>query len=224
MHAKNDWLAVRSFVPPFFGTIVGTLSGTGVSTELAYRVGARTKQDELLGNWSDGKPVKTITTTKGDGSVLTSSSAVNGADNRTIRATHTALISSQAGINQILNFLNSSRSNFVEESPMLNNELLQTEPPVVSGLYVIAYPADFWITDPEGKITKDTDGLISFSNPKRGSYKVFMEPKQKESLIIVIQVLPDGNVLYREYTNKNLTPMSRTLNFDDRQTKEDILK
>jgi hypothetical protein len=223
MNATNDWLTGASFISPFFGTTMGTLSGTGQATELAYRVGARNKQDERLGNWSDGKPVKTLTTTEGDGIVLVSSSSIDGANNRTISASHNALISSQNGINQILDFLNSSTPNLTFQSLMLNNNTKSPEPPIISSaLYVIGYPADFWIMDPKGKITKDTDGLISFTNPKHGSYRLFMAPKQKDSLIIVIQVLPDGKVLYKEYANKNKIPKIHTLNFDERE-KEDIL-
>ncbi|MCX6792065.1 MAG: hypothetical protein NT149_03445 [Candidatus Gottesmanbacteria bacterium] len=225
LNATNDWLTGATFASPFFGTTVGTLSGTGQSTELAYRVGVRNKQDERLGNWSDGKPAKTITTAEGDGTVLVSSSALNGADNRTISASHNALISSQDGINQILDFLSSSNLNLTMQSLMLNNKTKPPESPIISSaLYVIGYPADFWIMDPKGKITKDTDGLISFTNPKRGSYTAFIAPKQKDSLIIVIQVLPDGRVLYKEYSDKNRLPKIHILNFDDREAKEDILK
>jgi pimeloyl-ACP methyl ester carboxylesterase len=214
MDATNDWLTSSSFTPPFWNITLGTLSGTGQSTDLSYRVDARNKQDERLGNWTDGKPVNTITTTEGDGTVLISSSELDGADNRIISANHTTLISSQDGITNILTFLGSTQPTLPAQSSTIPS----------SGLYVIGYPADFWIMDPKGKITKDTDGLISFTNPKRGSYKLFITPKQQDSLIIIVQVLPDGNVLYKEYNENNRFPKIHTLTFNDREPTEDILQ
>lgn len=218
-YAINDWLPNTNFTAPFYGVKVGTLRGTGQPTDVSYRVEPPKNHDEKLGNWADGIPVVTNQTTEGDGTVLEMSAQILDADNsRVISADHTGLISSSLGIQKILDFLG---------TPPLTTQAVTLNIPVPtsesSGLFIIS-SSNFWIKDVDGKVKKDSNGLMSFINPKSGSYKTLFIPKQHDSLVILVQVLPDGNTLYREYTIENFLPKIRTIKYDPENPVEDAMK
>lgn len=213
MHAQNNWLP-NTFAPPFFGTIVGTLAGTGQKTLLGYLTKQASPKNINAGNWLDGKPVTQITTTAGDGTVLLSSAQVPGADNRTINGTHTRIISSSAGINQILTFLGNR--------PLSENS--EIAPAVPSFIYIIADPADFWVTDAGGNKIAPTDNLITLTNPSSGLYKLTVVPKSTDTTLIISQELADGTFFYKEYTLTGTSTKVKSINVDPKNPQEDILK
>lgn len=222
MLEKNNWLPTL-FASPFYGISVGTLSGTGQTTTLGYRVILPTFGDLSAGNWLDGKPVSTITTTEGDGTVLTSSTEIEGATNTTIPGTHTSIVSSQAGITQIQQFLTAGGALAAANTLTIQNKPTKIEPPVVSSsLYVIADPANFWLIDHKGKIVKATDGIIALSNPSAESYTLVIFPKSNSTLVIISQDFGE-KFFYKEYTLKNMFPKIKFIHFDTKHPKEDIL-
>ena len=79
------------------------------------------------------------------------------------------------------------------------------------------------MTDQDGNTKKDKDGMVAFTNPKQGSYKLKLLPKSNNSLLIVAQFLPNGEVKYKEYNLKGLGPKFKTLKFDPQNPQEDIL-
>lgn len=214
MNVQNNWLPTASFSPPFFGAAVGTLVGTGFDTIKNIVVKPPSAKDITAGNWLDGKPTAKEKVTTGDGTVLVQSGQVIGADNTVISQTHTGLITSSDGLNAILNFFNLSSaakplSAFVEPK---------------SALLVIGYPAHFWVIDPDGKTRKDSDALVAFLNPKKGTYKLRLLPKSGSTLVIVGQFLENGNVLWKEYKLKNILPKFKSVVFDPTNPIEDALK
>lgn len=246
MSSKNTWLLSSKFKTPFFGITVGTLSGTNETTSLAYQIGQRSSDDQALGNWEDGKPLQTITTKEGDNKVLSMSSSLPGADNQTITGTHTDIISSNAGVQKILDFL--ENPNQIAPMMAMQNISDQQNPkslkepklpriskyhfePVVepkSGLFIVGYPARFWIIEPKGKLLKDADGLISIMDPKSGDYKLIFWPKEKESHLIVAQILENNKNFYKDYAFTTRfpnfwIPQIHFLKFNAEHPKEDIL-
>jgi len=217
-YATNDWLS-SSFTSPFWNTTVGTLRGTGQQTEQTYRVKLANKHDQNLGNWADGKPVQTIKSSEGDGTVLLSSANVPGADNtRVLAETHTGLISTAQGTGKILDFLGTAPQTI--QSVTAN---IQTSLAAETGLFVVGYPANFWIVGPDGKLKKDTNGLTSFANPVSGVYKLLLAPKQDNTLVIVAQVLPNDKILWKEYKFSSLLPKYKTIRFNAENPIEDAL-
>ncbi len=211
MDAKNNWLPT-SFPPPFWGATVGTLSGTGQKTLVSLGVTNPNKHDQSLGNWLDGKALKRNESWNGDGTVLAVSSQLTGADNRFIQGSHGDLVSSQVGINTILDFLGISAT---AASSSTSQE---------SALVIIGYPGLMWVEDPEGTVVRDRDNLVSFLGPKKGSYKVLLVPKSTSTLLIVGQFLPNGKTLWKEYTLKNILPKFHSVQFDPDNPIEDALK
>ncbi len=212
MTLHNSWLPT-SFAAPFWGVRVGTLSGTGFDTLKTIPVKPASLRDLALGNWTDGKPSGKEKVTAGDGTVLTDSSVIEGADtNKVINQTHTGLMASVEGMTEILKFLGTSPSTLSSSFQEPN-----------SALVIIGYPANFWITDSSGKTIKDKDGMVSYINPKSGSYKLSLLPKTGKTLFIVAQFLPNGQTLYKEYNFANYLPKFKTLKFDLQNPREDIL-
>jgi hypothetical protein len=226
MIVKNNWLP-NNFTVPFGNVRIGTLSGNGFPTLNIIRVNAPSKRDFQLGNWLDGKPIAQEKTNLGDGTVLTSSSQLSGADNRVIDQNHSGLVASQEGISKILNFLGTAPAQgFRLISPVLAADLPNTsiyaEPNSI--MVIIGYPGNFWVTDPNGIVTKDEQGMVSYPTPKSGEYKLEIVPTSGNTLFIVTQVLPNGETLYKEYRINGFQPISKVINLDTKHPEEDIFK
>lgn len=213
MQNQNNYLPT-SFSSPFFGITFGTLGGTGQKTLQSMDVKDQNKkqlQDEV---WTDGAPTKKNYSTDGDGTVLTTSSMVEGAVNTVVPQSHIGIVQSSQGIETILSFLGTP-------SP-LSSVTLWEEPS--SALVVMSYPSLFWVTEPNGKIYRDTDGIVAVINPKKGSYKLLFQPKTLSSKIIIAQFLADGRTFWKEYKHNLPLPKFGTISFDPAKPLEDILK
>lgn len=218
MHEKNTWLTNPvSF--PFYNTSVATLRGTNRNTTVEYQVGPPAKRD-APGNWIDGKPVLKTTTSEGDGTVLLTSSEIPSADNtRVISTDHTGLISSKEGVGQILDMLG-----VAPQTTQSIVSTVQSPAPPTSGLFIIGYPADFWIVSPDESIVKDSQNLTVFPNPKSGAYKLIVFPKDTQTRVVVAQFLPNGKILWKEYTLKNRLPKIKTITFDANNPIDDAMQ
>jgi pimeloyl-ACP methyl ester carboxylesterase len=212
MSAKNNWLPA-DFIAPFWSVKVGTLSGTGFPTLNIINVISPSKNDLRQGNWTDGKPIGKQYTNQGDGTVLASSSQLEGAINTTINQTHSGLVASTEGMTEILRFLGSPNS---LEDPVY------IEPS--SALLIIGYPGNFWVTDPNGNVTQDQAGVVSFINPVSGNYDLRVVPTSTDTLFIIAQFLPNGQTFYKEYHIKGIQPISKIVTFDTKHPSGDILK
>ncbi len=211
MIAKNNW----SLTIPnnFWGVKFGTLTGTGFSTLTEIPVKDPSSKDISASNWLDGKPSGKTMSTNGDGTVLLSSSKYDEAHNITINQNHAGLVNSIPGMTEILSFLGTPPTSSLVQGPSEPN----------SALILIGYPANFWVTDENGNTKKDNDGMLAFNNPKSGVYKLNILPKTTNTLFIVAQFLPNGQVFYKEYNFTNLLPKLKTLRFDTNNPKANIL-
>jgi len=211
MSAKNNYLPT-SFVAPFWDVKVGTLSGTGFSTLSVISTISRSRDDARLGNWTDGKPIGKEYSNLGDGTVLVSSSQIGGAINSTINQTHSGLVGTTEGINQILNFFGSPG---VEDPPY-------SEP--TSALILISSSGNFYITDKDGNVTNSENGMIAIVNPVSGDYQLQITPITTNTTFIVGQFLPNKQTLYKEYKLKGLVQEAKTIKFDSKHPTEDIMR
>jgi pimeloyl-ACP methyl ester carboxylesterase len=212
-YAKNTWSNVGHTIPT--DPIVETLSGIGFDTLSNLQVKPANKHEESLNIWVDGKPAGKIYSTQGDGTVLAESSSIEGAENVSITQTHSGLVDSIEGMTEILRFLGNS------PDPNVSLQNTSTEPK--AALVVIGYPANFVVTDQDGNYKKAKDGMVSFINPKTGSYKLNLLPRSNNTLLVVAQFLPNGNVKYKEYKLQGFGPKFENLNFNLQNPQEDIL-
>lgn len=208
-YAQNTW-PNSSFTLPG-GVKVETISGTGFDTLSSISVKSPNKHETGLGIWQDGKPAAKQYSIEGDGTVLAANSQIEGIEDVLLTQTHSGLISSQDGINAVLSFLGSAP--ITSAAPTAQT----------SALVIIGYPSNFLVTNQNGKTQKDKDGMVAFINPKSGSYKLNLIPKTNNTLFVVAQFLPNGDVKYKEYNLNGYGPKFKTLNFSLENPSEDIL-
>ena len=190
-----------------------TLVGTGFNTLSQIPVKNPNKKDLLQNDWLDGKPAGKIFSSQGDGTVLTLSSMIDGNHNEVINQTHSGLVGSLEGMAKILEFLGTPASTILSST--------FKEP--YSALILIGHPSSFWVTDQYGNTEKDKGGMVAFVNPKSGKYILNLIPQSNNTLFIIAQFLPNGNVKYKEYNLLNFTPKSKTIEFDSQNPIEDPL-
>lgn len=206
---KNNWSI--NFTNPL-GVNVGTVAGTGYQTLNIIQTKETKQKDIKNGNWVDGSPTGKIYSFDGDGTVLNDSAIIPEASfNATVKQTHSGLVNSTEGINVILTFLGSSPIGSVSEHIETNSTL------------IVISPASFVLINPNGESKFNKNGLVSFSNPKSGSYRLNILSSLNETPVIVAQFLSNGNVKYKEYNLQGIGPKFHTINFDQGGTTEDML-
>ncbi|HKB88222.1 MAG TPA: alpha/beta fold hydrolase [Patescibacteria group bacterium] len=211
MIVKNYWHNSNDY--DSHGVETETLSGYGFSTLQEIQIKDPSKTDIKNGDWLDGKPSGKIYSTNGDGTVLENSSTLPGVSNVTLNQTHSGLVTSVDGMAEILRFLGTTNSSSLHSN--------FTEPN--SALVLIGYPGNFWITDQKGHTQKDKNGMISFINPESDSFRLNLIPQINNTLFVIAQFLPNGQVYYKEYRFSGFTPKLKTIKFDLKNPTEDIL-
>ncbi|MBI3385197.1 hypothetical protein HY030_03335 [Candidatus Gottesmanbacteria bacterium] len=114
---KNDWLLTQSD-KNYFSKLT-TISGNDRETVSAFKVASSSANEQQKNLWSDGKVTSSITTPKGDGTVLVQSALLpNSLNPQTLPETnHGELIYSDLGIETILKNLG-----FTEASPAVSKK------------------------------------------------------------------------------------------------------
>jgi hypothetical protein len=90
-------------------------------------------------------------------------------------------------------------------------------------LILIGSQSSFIITDQDGNVKQDKNGMIALINPERSSYKIKVLPRSNNTLFIVAQFLPNDKILYKEYHMDGFAPKFKTARFDPNNPLEDIL-
>ena len=211
---RNTWL--NDLDSDSKGVRLGYLAGTGFETVETIQTKDPNKKDSSQGLWADGKPAGKLTSIQGDGTVLSSSATLpNSSWNAIINQTHRGLVNSSEGKDKILEFLGTPDVN-------VNNTNINIQEPN-SALVVIGYPATFTLTDQNGKTKQSKDGMAAVMNPKEGNYKLNLLPKSDNTLIIVAQFLPNGDIKYKEYRLQGTAPKFKALKFDPQNPRDDII-
>ena len=215
---QNNWL--ETLTSNNYGIKLGYIAGTGIDTLKTIITTNPKKKDIKNGDWVDGKPRGEITSEQGDGTVLVSSATLPNTSEENsylIEQDHRSLVNSTEGMSKILEFLGTPQT-------LSSQSLVKTESNSPdSALIIIGYPADFIVTHENGKTVSDENGIVAFMNPGSGSYKVNLISKSNNTLFIVAQFLPNGEIKYKEYNLKGLGPKFKKLNLDIQNPQEDIL-
>jgi pimeloyl-ACP methyl ester carboxylesterase len=200
---RNDWM------PPFdlWGIRFGSIYGSGKKTLEKIIVKDPSDSDVENGYWQDGKKLTQKYSYLGDGTVLTKSSHVEGAENFALAKNHTELVHSSEGIEKILGFLGgTSLTNIPQEN---NSEIPDT------GALIIAHPSNFILTAKDGEIIKSSDSTAAILGNTSKKYQMKILPKSSTTTIIILRILPGGKVFYKEYKSPGLFPKFTTLNFNN---------
>lgn len=208
---RNVWL--EKLAETSWDVKLGYLAGIGFDTLQKIQTKEASKNDVENNFWEDGKPAGKMFTTEGDGTVLLDSAILPGAQwNAVINQTHRNLISSGEGISKILEFLGNTDVNMAVTNEQAN-----------SALILIGYPATFSVIDSDGKIKHDKNNMVAIMKPKDGDYKINLLSRSNNTLFIVAQFLPNGEIKYKEYNLKGIGPKFKNLKFDSAKPTEDIL-
>lgn len=221
---KNTWLPNNNFQFPFYGTTVGSLSGTNFDTPEKYLVVPSTGIQKTLQLWADGYPKKTITSQLGDQTVLNISSFVNGAQNWTVRATHGGLVTTNAGIQEISNFFspNIFLSNLFKKSffPSVSNHHPEH---VVNALGFISDMGSFTVKDPIGNLQSDFNGIILIENPKKGSYILELIPSSDTTTIYVGKLFGDTDIKWKKRDITGRQKIHVLVQFDSESNTDELI-
>lgn len=227
MTSKNNLLP-DTFLPPYYGIRVGTLSGSGYQTLRMLEVQPAGKNDRRLGNWADGKPTNNKTYADGDGTVLTESSIVADAANETLPLDHAGLVTDQTGINTILGFIDNQT--FTQSTLRSDKQTPVSIKPAkdTSALLIVADNAHLTLTDKDGNTTSDDEGQITILNPHPQAYALTVIPSKKwwrgaKTKILVIQLFADGSSTWKEYTHMGILHRKWKVRFDPHRKSSDIL-
>ncbi len=171
MNARNSLLPTP-FAAPFYGTNVITFSGTGHKTLDKLDVRNPFYLDNKSGNWLDGRPFTRRYTSKGDGTILISSSSLEDAPSYVLNGDHAEIISSRTAVKEIVEKVNNSTVNvqFADSTKLHTILILTTDTATVD----TNLPADY--------VWKNKDTLIFF-NPKKGKYQTKVGTKKTNTRI-----------------------------------------
>lgn len=227
MKIRNNWLPT-SLSYPYYGTTVGTLSGTGYETLSSLEVLPPNRADQRLGNWQDGKPTKNRFYRDGDGTVLLESSQLPDAQNFTLPLDHTELVTNTLGIRTIIDFING----LLHPQPLthMKQDNQQIKPAKgITALLIIVDGARATLIDKDGNKFEDSEGQITILEPHKEAYTLSVLPNKKwwwknSYKIVVVQLFEDGSSKWKEYDRHDLSKKHFKLRFDMSHKHNDILR
>ncbi|MBI3955029.1 alpha/beta hydrolase [Candidatus Gottesmanbacteria bacterium] len=167
---QNDWLPKNLFPENHYQIKFDTLSGTGQSTLSNFIVSNPQPSDLAKDIWADGKPIQQNLVKDGDGTVLTSSSQLDGAGNETVSENHLKIVSSKEAIQKILHFLQYDNIKVAGEVDL--PEISSDNAMVIStdlNTHII-------LSDLSGKVLGEADNVLVRFNPRVGVYKFTIIP------------------------------------------------
>lgn len=211
---KNPWLLQHhDFNPPYFGITVGSLAGTGNRTQKEYTYVPQTPLNIIRDEYADGRPVKAVYSTLGDGTVLTESSILNGSWSKNLKLDHTELIRSKLGIQTIIQFLLDSTSlpELSIDSALKNSQV------------IIANDGnDIEITTPKKQSKKRVKGVITLEDIQDGSY--FIRSKGNIGRLLIIQMINEHQIFVKEYSDLQMKKSKKVLRLTNNSITKDPLE
>ena len=188
-------------------TITG-LENSSSNTLSAIKTTPRNWMEKAFGLWEDGKPLQFTRSTNGDLTVLKDSGRYNDAVSKPeITANHEGLISSTAGINQILQSLGSSgTATITSNNPDENSGL---------AVFFLRSPATVSVNfNGNDYFDSDNDGLIVIENVTSGTATATLTGTGNGAYHLdVLQFHPNGDTTYT-YSGTITIGAVQTLDFD----------
>ncbi|MCX8009201.1 MAG: hypothetical protein N3A54_05910, partial [Patescibacteria group bacterium] len=204
LEAKNPWLLENSsFAPPYYGFTIGTLSGNNRQTKTVFKVREPSFADRLRGVWLDGRPTGIEFEQSGDGLVRHISSMLQNADNRIIQETHSGIVTSNQGIQEILSFLRGAQNVRMQAS--------QSSEEPVSILGFVSTNGDFTVQTKQKTHTSER-GFLAFVNPSDDMLTIRFPRKVSQGRFFIIHVAENaGDAI--DYDIHNVSSNPKRLDF-----------
>ncbi len=153
--------------------------------------------------WADGKPIQQNYVKDGDGTVLFSSSKLDGAGNETISGDHLKIVSSKEAIQKILHFLQYDDVKVASEVDL----------PEISSDNAMVISTDLnthlILTDLSGKVLGEADNILVRFNPHVGVYKFNILPKESGEAVLDAMLVGQTKELISGHKNIKLNKNAR---------------
>lgn len=193
---QNDWLSANPVPENKYNITLNTLSGENKQTTRYINVTNPSIREKVFGEWADGKPTSYEYTTYGDGTILTQSSQIDGANNEKISATHAEIVYSDIGIRKILEFLG------YQDIPVAADAIPTEEKSIEAITVSTDEETSIKIEDPTGtKLVGQKNILVDFDT-KAGLYQLEVEAKKNTVALLHLSYVKTGNEA--QNTNYNL--------------------
>jgi len=169
------------------------ISGNKGNTLFGYTVSARTKWDQLLDNYVDGRPMQELKAI-GDYVITLQSSGI-GNNVKTFQLDHSELIYKKGVIKEILDYLNVNYS---------DNQIVEGESTIIqpSLIFLLRSPAKMKVAY-HNHIYEEWDGAIFIPNAVSGNYEIDIVGNEKGSYTLVSGLIGTKNDEW--ITTKNAT-------------------
>lgn len=225
MSTKNTQLP-DSFISPYYGIHIGTITGTGFPTLKTIEVKPSSRQNTRSGNWTDGQPTGNNTYGDGDGTVLVESAILPDTTNTTLSLDHTGLVTHQEGIDAILNFLNDAGiARQLKPMRIAPKNIVSSKNATV--LFIAVENGHITLTDKDRNTIHDSEGQITMLDPKDAIYTLSVTPEKRwwwhKSRIVVVQLFEDGTSKWKDYTHIGGSHRKWILNFDRMHRSHDFI-
>ncbi|MBI3379911.1 alpha/beta fold hydrolase, partial [Candidatus Gottesmanbacteria bacterium] len=159
LKAQNDWIGSHPFPQNNYNISFSTLSGDNNPTLKFFDVTNPSIRESAYGDWVDGKPIGNEKIDSGDGTILNTSSQLEGVNNEKISGNHGEIISSATGITKILNFLG------ITGIPIAPAVILPEETAKTALMISLDQPVKIKITDPKGNTSETKENISVSFNP-----------------------------------------------------------
>lgn len=194
MKQQNTWLKNLGTDFSKIISVFTAVFGQKWGTPERLRVIPRTNLDKILGNYEDGRPIKTENG-DGDSCVLVKSGQVEGGQSEFLSDTdHADLVASQKGIQKIVDLLGITPSSIASSPKTIISPSL---------IFTLLSPASFSVVDPADFDHQALDNFLLIENPQNGAYKIKVKPQDSGGSyrLLVGQITQKGD-FWSEYQNQ----------------------
>ena len=178
LKSQNIWLKNHSLDDARTKLITDTISGSGIDTLKFLEIVPAQAKDLQAGNWLDGKPVNREKDKSGDGTVLSMSSQLNGADNQVLNADHIQIVYYDEALKKILEFLN------LKEIPAFGKQAVPEADAETAITLMSDEDAAMEVVKPDNQIAVGQYNLLALFNPLKGNYKLKIKASQNGQAVL----------------------------------------
>jgi len=215
MKIWNSWLTTLNTSAPSMYPIFDAIKGTGFpNTPLYFTVTPPTWLDTSLGNWTDGKPIKTDVA-DGDDLIAGTREVFSDDPSFAVNQSHRNTIASTEGIKKILEKL---------EIPFTDDNIVPgAETKLTPGVvFFLLSPATFTVTY-NNQVYTESDGILYIPDAKNGTYTITVTGTGTGTYSLNIGQFTETKTVWSEYTNTTKPGAQKTyqLSFDSTNPKTD---
>ena len=185
---NNTLLTYNPTFPQIFDIFTSVYGEKGEQTPAGYKIDSPNVLDQLLGNYTDGKPID-IWYEKGDYTVL-SKSANQDSDSQMLSFDHGEIITEKESIKKIFDTLHIGYS----DDKILPGQKTKISPSLI---FLIQSPAKMKVLF-GGQTFEEDDGIIFIPDAQSGEYQLNVEGLEKGKYSVLIGQIGEQNDFWQK--------------------------